>query len=201
MSRVQAPSQSLLETRTFYTFCTINFSSTSFKFFMYSDLPWCGELIVNSIGCFEWYYLFGIKLFLYVKRPKSPKLYSEMGGKVSSEGGELKDQAQTNVGLVNIASENLGGLNALEVLEIISFIILTFLVVRWLRKWCKGRKAQKMEGLKCMMKDASAMEMGRLTSKSAPSAPPAIMGNAPQVMALPPPSLQLGSQIMQNYQA
>ena len=126
--------------------------------------------------------------------------------KVSTDGGNAEEQGQTNVGLVNIASESFGGgLHPLEVLEIISFAILTMLLIRWFKKWCKGRRARKLEGLKCVVRDASSMEMGRLPSRMEPSAPA-----LPTILALPAPAersapvleqLQLGSRIMQNYQA
>ena len=138
--------------------------------------------------------------------------------KVSSEKGNAEEQSQTNVGLLNIASENFGGgLNPLEVLEIISFAILTMLLIRWCKKWCKGRRARKLEGLKCVVKEASSMEMGKLPHRMEPSAPvqPAILAlpppaapsapAQPAILALPPPAsaqqIQLGSRIMQNYQA
>ena len=134
---------------------------------------------------------------------------------VSTEGGNAEEQGQTNVGLVNFASESFGGgLNPLDVLEIISFAILAMLLIRWFRKWCKGRRARKLEGLKCVVRDASSMEMGRLPARMEPSAPalPAILALPPpttaqsaSILALPSPAdsqqIQLGSRIMQKYQA
>ena len=86
-------------------------------------------------------------------------------------------QSQTNVGLVNLASETFGdGLDVETVLEIASFVILVLLIFRWAKKWCVKRSVKKRTQLREILSEAPsqppprAQNIPMLTLQSSESA-------------------------------
>ena len=67
---------------------------------------------------------------------------------------EGNSETQTNVGLINVASESFGDMEADTILEIISFIILTLILIRGVRKWLMKRKAKKAAQLRGLISEA-----------------------------------------------
>ena len=57
-----------------------------------------------------------------------------------------------NVGLLNISSNSMSVLSLETIMEIVSLLILSILVIRWVNKWLQKRKALKMQRLQSLMK-------------------------------------------------
>ena len=77
---------------------------------------------------------------------------------------EGNSETQTNVGLINVASESFGDMEADTILEIISFIILTLILIRGVRKWLMKRKAKKAAQLRGLISEAPARQPPRVQS-------------------------------------
>ena len=116
--------------------------------------------------------------------------------------------SQTNLGLVNFASESLDK-PQFNYLEILSFILIMIAELYCVKIWCKNRRQKRMEGLRVALSEVQVRDA--LVQISLPTAP---------VLALPPPPPQphsaplhpqglsncgrspqelLGSKIMQQY--
>ena len=70
-----------------------------------------------------------------------------------AEGGDVNEQStsQTDLGLVNIASEDFGMSRFNKILEVLSFIILIVAATYCVEKWCKNRR--EMRGLRMALSD------------------------------------------------
>ena len=60
-------------------------------------------------------------------------------------GGELKNQDQTNLGLINLTSDSSESLNLVEIITCVFAAILVFYLLSW---WCQKRKAKKMQAIR-----------------------------------------------------
>ena len=72
-----------------------------------------------------------------------------MGGTASSQAAtgdaELKNQDQTNLGLINLTSDSSGSLNLVEIATCIFAAILVCYLLSW---WCSRRKAKRMQEIR-----------------------------------------------------
>ena len=72
-----------------------------------------------------------------------------MGGSASSQaatdGGELKNTDQTNLGLINLTSESAASLNLVEIVTRAFVAILVLYLLSW---WCQKRKQRKLEQIR-----------------------------------------------------
>ena len=75
---------------------------------------------------------------------------------------EGNSETQTNVGLINVASESFGDMETDTILEVISFIILTLILIRGVRKWLMKRKAKKAAQLRGLLSEAPARQQPRV---------------------------------------
>ena len=125
-----------------------------------------------------------------------------MGGTASSEvatGDEgIKKQAQTNIGLLTLASESqAGGFNLLEIATCLIAVIIALYLLRWC---CVKHQAKKMQRLRDTLASVHvAPHMARL-----PVLQPAIQAPPPaQLPAYPGPPTDrmqaMGAEIMANY--
>ena len=131
-----------------------------------------------------------------------------MGGTASSEvamGDEgIKKQAQTNIGLLTLASESqAGGFNLLEIATCIIAVLIALYLLRWC---CVKHQAKKMERLRAALASVHvAPHMARLpvlqpALQPPPSPPPA--HQLPAYPGLPKHSERMqamGAEIMANY--
>ena len=128
-----------------------------------------------------------------------------MGGSASSEvamGDEgIKKQAQTNIGLLTLASESqAGGFNLLEIATCIIAVLIALYLLRWC---CVKHQAKKMERLRAALASVHvAPHMARLPvlQPSLPPPPPPPAHQLPAYPGLPTDRMQaMGAEIMANY--
>ena len=126
-----------------------------------------------------------------------------MGAKASSEvaTGEqgIKKQAQTNIGLVTLASESqAGGFNLLEIATCIIAVLIALYLLRWC---CVKHQAKKMQRLRDALASVHVVpHMARLPVLQPPlqAAPPP--AQLPAYPGLPTDRMQaMGAEIMSNY--
>ena len=126
-----------------------------------------------------------------------------MGAKASSEvaTGEqgIKKQAQTNIGLVTLASESqAGGFNLLEIATCIIAVLIALYLIRWC---CVKHQAKKMQRLRDALASVHVVpHMARLPVLQQPfqaAQPPAQL---PAYPGLPTDRNQaMGAEIMSHY--
>ena len=129
-----------------------------------------------------------------------------MGGTASSEvatGDQgIKKQAQTNIGLLTLASESqAGGFNLLEIVSCIIAVLIALYLLRWC---CVKHQAKKMQRLRDALASVHvAPQMALLpvlqpALQSPPPPPPA--HQLPAYPGLPTDRMQaMGAEIMANY--
>ena len=99
--------------------------------------------------------------------------------------GNLEEN--TNVGLLNISSNSQAMLSLETILEVLSFVILTFLVIRWLRKCLMKRKMEQEQRLASIIQPSHNPRQSYI--QEIPSAPGrSIMG--PTQVPMGPPMAQ-----------
>ena len=107
-----------------------------------------------------------------------------MGSRHTKQDNAENSEEQVNIGIVNVANQAINTDDLETVLEIISFIILAFLVFRWAKKYCiKRKKAQDL-------RLASIVSTGSRPAPSAsiielPTAPPKYDFRALQAPRIP----------------
>ena len=127
-----------------------------------------------------------------------------MGGSASSQaatdGGELKNQDQTNQGLINLTSDSSESLNLVEKITCVFAAILVFYLLSW---WCQKRKARKMQEIRHTL--ASVRIEPDMARCPVLEAPQHVISNH---IAQPPPlypgldktaAEQLGAAVMSRY--
>ena len=128
-----------------------------------------------------------------------------MGGSVSSQaatdGGELKNTDQTNLGLINLTSESSESLNLVEIITCVFAAILVFYLLSW---WCQKRKARKLQEIRHAL--ASVRVEPDMARCPVFEAPQSVISNH---IAQPPPPVypgldktaaeQLGAAVMSWY--
>ena len=62
------------------------------------------------------------------------------------------NEENLNIGLLNMSSNSMSVLSLETIIEIVSLLILSILVLRWVNKWLQKRKALKMQRLQSLMK-------------------------------------------------
>ena len=62
------------------------------------------------------------------------------------------DEENLNIGLLNMSSNSMSVFSLETIIEIVSLLILSILVLRWVNKWLQKRKALKMQRLQSLMK-------------------------------------------------
>ena len=106
-------------------------------------------------------------------------------GKSSSKHNTEDSNSATNIGVVNLSSETLGdGLSVEMILEVLGFIILLVLVLRWIKKCCAKRQMKQKRALREMISNENPFN-------PQPSAPPPASRMIPLQEAR---VVQLGSQ-------
>ena len=94
-----------------------------------------------------------------------------------------------NVGLLNISSNSQAMLSMETILEVLSFVILTFLVIRWLRKCLMKRKMEQERRLANIIQPSHNQRQSYI--QEIPSAPGrSIMGPMTQLPMGPPMAQQ-----------
>ena len=72
-----------------------------------------------------------------------------MGGTASSQlatgEAEVKNQDQTNLGLINLSSDSSGSLNLIEIAPCVFVAILCLYLLSW---WCHKRRARKIQQIR-----------------------------------------------------
>ena len=132
-----------------------------------------------------------------------------MGGSASSEvatGDEgIKKQAQTNIGLLTLASENQAdGFNLLEIATCIIAVMIALYLLRWC---CIRHQAKKMERLRAALASVHVdPHVARLPVLQAhlPPPPPPPVHQLPAYPGLPKHSERMqamGAEIMAQYNA
>ena len=87
------------------------------------------------------------------------------------------NEENMNVGLLNISSNSHAMLSMDSILEVLSFVILTFLVIRWLRKCLMKRKLEQEQRLANIIQPNHNQRQSTSFIQEIPSAPGrAIMG-------------------------
>ena len=95
-----------------------------------------------------------------------------MGSGATKQTAAGNSEEQVNIGLVNVANQGLNTDNLETILEINSFIILTFLVIRWARKCIINRKRQQdMRLAKIVSAETKAHALNRASIVEIPTAP------------------------------
>ena len=99
--------------------------------------------------------------------------------------GNLEEN--TNVGLLNFSSNSQSTLSLETILEVLSFVILTILVIRWLRKCLTKRKMRKEQRLASIIQPSHNPRQSYI--QEIPNAPGrSLMG--PTQMPMAPPMAQ-----------
>ena len=87
------------------------------------------------------------------------------------------NEENMNVGLLNISSNSQAMLSMESILEVLSFVILAFLVIRWLRKCLMKRKLEQEQRLANIIQPNHNQRQSTSFIQEIPSAPGrAIMG-------------------------
>ena len=107
-------------------------------------------------------------------------LQTTMGGKATkkaSAGTAGNTEENVNVGLLNISSNSQSILSIETILEVLSFIILALLVIRWIRKCMMKRKLEQEQRLANIIQPNLNQRQPTSFIQEIPSAPGrAIMG-------------------------
>lgn len=101
---------------------------------------------------------------------------SQAGRHLMANNKPTTKEENLNIGLLNMSSQSMSTLSLETIVEIISLLILTLLVFRWINKWLQKRKAMKMQRLQSLMKPT---RQSTSYIRELPSAP-AIMEPQPQ---------------------
>ena len=110
-----------------------------------------------------------------------------MGSKASSTGQAGNLEENTNVGLLNFSSNSQSTLSLETILEVLSFVILSILVIRWLRKCLTKRKMRKEQRLASIIQPSHNPRQSYI--QEIPNAPGrSLMG--PTQMPMAPPMAQ-----------
>ena len=123
-----------------------------------------------------------------------------MGGeatKKASAGTAGNTEENVNVGLLNISSNSQSILSVETILEVLSFIILALLVIRWIRKCLMARKIEQEQRMINVLQPNINSRQPTSFIQEIPSAPRAIMGqmgpmgqNCQEVYSQPPMTQQ-----------
>ena len=98
-----------------------------------------------------------------------------MGGKATKKASAGNTEENVNVGLLNISSNSQSILSVETILEVLSFIILTLLVIRWIRKCLLARKIEQEQRMIDVLQPNNNTRQQTSFIQEIPSAPRAIM--------------------------
>ena len=100
---------------------------------------------------------------------------TKMGGKATKKASAGNTEENVNVGLLNISSNSQSILSVETILEVLSFIILTLLVIRWIRKCLLARKIEQEQRMIDVLQPNNNTRQQTSFIQEIPSAPRAIM--------------------------
>ena len=99
-----------------------------------------------------------------------------MGGKATKKASAGNTEENVNVGLLNISSNSQSILSVETILEVLSFIILALLVIRWIRKCLLARKIEQEQRMINVLQPNNNTRQQTSFIQEIPTAPRAIMG-------------------------
>ena len=103
---------------------------------------------------------------------------TNMGGKATKKASAGNTEENVNVGLLNISSNSQSILSVETILEVLSFIILALLVIRWIRKCLLARNmAQEQRMIDVLQPNNNNTRQQTSFIQEIPSAPRAIMNS------------------------
>ena len=95
-----------------------------------------------------------------------------MGSRGSKQASAENSEEQVNIGLVNVANQGFNTDNLETILEVISFVILAFLVIRWAKKCIlKRKREQDMRLANIVSAERKAHSMTTASIVEIPTAP------------------------------